>query len=268
MKKKRVQSPEEAGNALRSLERNNVFASGKILLEMQRQLDHGKFLPWVEEYFDYGRATAYTRIAIAKFAEKFPNIGNLKLGAGALHTLATTEFDQAVIDAVLAEAQTIWVNSDRIWEIEQELNPPEPEEPEPDDTADDEPETEEERKAREAREKREQAQDEIEAAKDAVAKKKEEALQKEAEGILDGEPVQNPPPPQAAPARNAVGLWFNEGVNKLMTATTKPFSTFADDTAQRFDDVTKVHDYLGTLLDIERNRRHEAQKKQKENAQA
>ena len=65
----------------------DIIQRGKILIEIQRRLEHGEFVEWIEEHFELSKSSAYRYIAAARFANIFPTVGNLKLRPTALYPL-------------------------------------------------------------------------------------------------------------------------------------------------------------------------------------
>ena len=99
-----------------------IIEAGKLLLEAQDQLDHGELLPWLAREFRLSKSSAYRYMDAAKFALKFPTVGNLRLAPSALYLLGGRDDDDAtftpeMIVAILAEAKEQWIDEDRCWEI-------------------------------------------------------------------------------------------------------------------------------------------------------
>jgi hypothetical protein len=131
-KTKRTKAPKKRPLAtifreLRAALKRGIVANidaGKLLLEAQEQLEHGKFLSRIESEFRLSKSTAYDYMNAAKFARKSPNFGNLRKSA--LYLLGGVDddsdvFTPEVIATILAEAKEKWVNEDRCWEIAEPL---------------------------------------------------------------------------------------------------------------------------------------------------
>src|SRR6266480_3350681 len=74
----------------------NVIDKGKLLIEAQEQLDHGKWLPWLAENFGSSVRTAQRYMLAATFAAKYDTVSHLKLQPRALYALADEDMDQEV----------------------------------------------------------------------------------------------------------------------------------------------------------------------------
>jgi hypothetical protein len=112
----------------------DIITIGALLTEAKNQLDHGEWLSWLAANFGSSVSTADNYIAAARFAAKFPTVGNLKLrlrptALYALgHDLASPSgrYDRKAITAIFSEAQTKWVNAKRAEEIARSLQTPKP----------------------------------------------------------------------------------------------------------------------------------------------
>ena len=58
---------------------NNIITRGKLFQEAKDRLEHGQWLPWLEENFHMTDKTAERAMAVARFADKFDNLSNLDL---------------------------------------------------------------------------------------------------------------------------------------------------------------------------------------------
>ena len=206
-------------------EATDIIAIGGLLIEAQTQLEHGEWLPWLKEHFGSSTSTAENYMAAAKFAAKFPTVGNLKLRPTTLYLLGT-ELDEPdglyspkAIKAILKAAETEWINADRADDIARSLLPPEP------------PETTEE--------------------------ETEEESQSEIDDILDGPPPELPPSPEAT-AHDVILPPFDQAVSTLAQLQTKPLTSFVATTHEP-DRIRAVSIFLQEVADeIERRRKKEA----------
>jgi hypothetical protein len=151
-------------------ETTDIIAIGVLLIEAQGKLEHGKWLPWLAENFDSSTSTAENYMNAARFAVKFPTIRNLKLRPTALYTLSgvDSDYEGKVIEVALSEAETKWVNGDRVEEIWESI-------------------FKSERDKRQRRENKDE---------DDNDENRETAADTEADDILDGTPPDLPPAPK------------------------------------------------------------------------
>jgi len=113
MSKKRNRRPlDEIAADIHALQRTNLFAIGDLLIEAKEQLEHGEWLPWLEEE-EFGVSSAENCMRASRLRTKFPNIGNLKLARTTIYTLTdiaaegdTTDELMETIIAALAEVAT------------------------------------------------------------------------------------------------------------------------------------------------------------------
>jgi len=112
---------------------------GGLLIEAKEQLDaHGKWLPWLVAKFPHSVRTAQDYMSAARFAAKYAMIAHLKITAGGLYALARIDSRDSypngaeIIKTALQEAESTWIGSDRVDDIDCMLNPPDPEPPDPD----------------------------------------------------------------------------------------------------------------------------------------
>lgn len=197
-------------------ETTNVIVIGNLLIEAKEQLEHGDWLPWLAENFDSSTSTASNYMGAAKFAAKFPTVGNLKLRLSAIYLPSTDDgmlFDQTVIKAVLKEAENTWITDDRVWEIDLAMRP----KPQP-------PETDEN-----------------------VNEEAHEATDEEAYALIDGPPPDLPPAPQATD-HDVILPPFDQAIKTLVTLQTKPLAKFAG-TAHKPSDIRAVGDFLHCLAE-------------------
>jgi hypothetical protein len=103
---------------------DDIIAIGGLLFEAKDQLDHGQWLPWVQQEFGYSARTAQNYMRAHKFAGKYENVVDLKLASTALYRLADTGrrrrsslYTAEAIVAILAEAKDKRVGPTRADEI-------------------------------------------------------------------------------------------------------------------------------------------------------
>jgi hypothetical protein len=211
-------------------ETTDIIAIGDLLIEANEQLDHGEWLPWLEENFGSSISTASNYMKAARFAAIFPTVVNLKLRPTALYQLGDDfdlepdlrDFDRKTINAILREAQTKWVNADRVREIAEALKP----KPEP-------------------------ALEELEAARAAATA----AEQDEIHAILDGPPPELPPAPEAI-VRDVILPSFDQAIKTLANLQTKSLGKFAG-TAHGAHHIRAIADFLrGVANVIDRQEKH------------
>jgi hypothetical protein len=104
-------------------EATDIIAIGTLLLEARSQLKYGKWLPWLEAHFGASDSSADNYMNAARFARKFPTVGNLKLRPTALYVLGhdleypSGLFDHRALKKIFSAAETTWVNGGRVKEI-------------------------------------------------------------------------------------------------------------------------------------------------------
>jgi hypothetical protein len=159
-------------------------------------------------------------MAAARFAAKFPTIGNLRLRPTVLyvlgHDLASPSgmYDRKAIRAIFSEAKTKWVNAQRAQEIAS-LQKPKPSE------------TIEEMKAKTTA---------------------ETAAQEEIDDILDGPPPELPPAPEAT-IHNVILPSFDQAIKTLANLQTKSFEKFAG-TVHRVHEIRAIADFLNDVANV------------------
>jgi len=111
-KKRNRRALDEIAADIHALQRTNLFAIGDLLIEAKEQLEHGEWLPWLEEE-EFGVSSAENCMRASRLRTKFPNIGNLKLARTTIYTLTdiaaegdTTDELMETIIAALAEVAT------------------------------------------------------------------------------------------------------------------------------------------------------------------
>jgi hypothetical protein len=188
-------------------------------------VDHGGWLPWLNENFDASFSTAENYMNVARFAAKFPTVGNLKLRPSALYLLGTEKLDpnffsDNVIDAILQEAETKWVSGARATDIAWALQPKP------------EPPTEAEIAAREA---------EIQARNEEIEAEAQKELA-ETLSILDGPPPELPAAPEAT-VHDTILPPFDQAIKTLGALKTRPLDKFIGTTHTPYD-IRGVRDLL------------------------
>jgi hypothetical protein len=199
----------------------NIIKRGNLLQEAKDQLERGQWPPWLEENFLMDERTAQRAMAAAKFAAKYDNLSDLRLTKSALYELSSEDYPTKVVKAVLNEAKSVIVSHQRVWEINGDLNPPEPEAVEDWDAE---------------IKRREQEQAEAEA---------------EAEKLLDGPPPDLSPPEPLVPVDFALAQ-FNSAIKALGELQTKSVNRFTS-TTHSADELRKVADFLFTVADGVKN---------------
>jgi hypothetical protein len=87
----------------------DIYYIGLNLLEAQRIIDHGQFLPWLRQEFGMSKTSAYEFIHVAEaFESKFPIIGNLinSIAPTALYKLAAPSTPQGARDEAINLVKT------------------------------------------------------------------------------------------------------------------------------------------------------------------
>lgn len=103
----------------------DIYHIGANLLEAQRLLAHGEFLPWIGSQFDMSQRSAYKFMSVAKaFQGKFAQNANFEIAASALYLLASSDTPESARDEVveLAEAGEV-VTTERAREIIEKHTP-------------------------------------------------------------------------------------------------------------------------------------------------
>jgi hypothetical protein len=80
---------------------------GALLAEAQRACDHGAWLRWLEDEFEWSHDTAMNYIAAHGLAEKFRTVRNLKVPTTIIYELGGGDLDDPELPAIieaLAEA--------------------------------------------------------------------------------------------------------------------------------------------------------------------
>jgi hypothetical protein len=197
-------------------EATDVIAIGDLLIEAQKQIKHGRWLPWLADCFGSSVSTAENYMNAARLAAKFPTVGNLKLRPTALYALGKDLaspcglYDRKVINAIFSEAESKWVNANRAHAIALALQKPKPSET-----------TEEERKAKAAA---------------------ETAAQAEIDDIIDGPSPELPPAPEPA-VQDVILPSFDQAIKALASLQTKRLEIFSS-TEHGAHDIRAIADFL------------------------
>jgi hypothetical protein len=93
----------------------DIIAIGGLLREAKRQLQHGKFLPWVTAEFDFSERTARNymrayRFATENAASKSATVADLKLTPSALYFLADRHFSVKDYEQCTADEVALVLN--------------------------------------------------------------------------------------------------------------------------------------------------------------
>ena len=97
---------------------------GRLLIEAKEQLnEHGEWLDWLGVKFPHTARTAQRYMSTARLAAKYDTVSHLKLSASGLYPLASDGYCDypELIERVLQEAETKWIDADRVEEIAAEL---------------------------------------------------------------------------------------------------------------------------------------------------
>src|SRR5262245_23945443 len=80
-------------------ERANIFQIGKLLIEAKDRCEHGHWLDWLKDEFEWTPATADNYMSVARLAAKYKTVLNLQVPARTLYAVAHL-VDEAVPDAL------------------------------------------------------------------------------------------------------------------------------------------------------------------------
>jgi hypothetical protein len=224
----------------------NNLRIGELLVEAQAQLDHGKWLAWLEENFALTDRTARRRMAVYRFVESMgisDTVSDLHIHTSAWYELSTDDkFSPKEIKAVLKVAESRWVDVDRLYEIVSATR----EAKAIRDRANAEGKTVAEVKAEmkaeveAAAKAREQARIDLQKEQrrqESEKHKKEMQDRAEAEALLDGPAPELPAAEEAAPLPREASLHSTlvQGVNLLMGIRTTPAEKLAGAEVRRED---------------------------------
>jgi hypothetical protein len=88
---------------IHQLERSTVFEKGALLAEAQRACEHGAWLQWLDDEFEWSHDTAMNYIAAHELAAKFRTVRNLPIPSRVVYELARDVDDPdlpAIIEAL------------------------------------------------------------------------------------------------------------------------------------------------------------------------
>ena len=108
-------------------ETKHVIEIGSLLAEAQEQLDvNEQWLLWLKDNFALSIRTAQRYLAAHAFAGKYDTVSHVSLKVSGLYALI--EADRAghfkAGEAALSEAETQWIDDDRVWGIVASLRTP------------------------------------------------------------------------------------------------------------------------------------------------
>ncbi len=89
---------------IHALERSSIFDIGERLIEAEAVCDHGQWLPWLEQHFEWSDDTARRYMSAARLVLKFCKLRNLPLPASTIYGLAELDEHQAEAVGALTEA--------------------------------------------------------------------------------------------------------------------------------------------------------------------
>jgi hypothetical protein len=196
-------------------ETTDIIALGDLLLEIREQIAHGQWLPLLKSELGLGRSSAQNYMNAARFAAKYPTVGNLKLQPTVLYWLGGGTIPLDEIDAIFKAAETEWVDLERADEIGELLRA----------------------------ERMGDTEEELEREEEPVAA----AAHSETEDILAGPPPDLSPAPEPAPI-NIPLQEFDEAVGTLFRLNTKPRHSFAS-TTHGLKVFNTVAEFMGVVAD-------------------
>jgi hypothetical protein len=154
----------------------------------------------------------------ARFAAKFPTVGNLKLKPSVLYALSGGTFPLDEINAIFKAAETEWVDAERAYEIINLLHAERHEEEEQED------DDEEQERALAAR--------------------------TETDDIFAGPPPELPPTPETTPIDPTLQS-FDQAVGTMFRLHTKPLRSFLA-TAHDLKVINTVREFMGEVANAKR----------------
>jgi hypothetical protein len=95
-----------------------IITTGGLLIEAQKQVDHGEWLPWLKREFSLSERSAQRYMRAFKFAVKYDTVADLNMSPTALYLLTEKEddFPPAVIHGLFRQATKGRVGKDDVWE--------------------------------------------------------------------------------------------------------------------------------------------------------
>jgi Protein of unknown function (DUF3102) len=101
----------------------NIIRRGELLQQAKDQIEHDGWLTWVETNFNWDEETAQRAMSVAKFAAEYDTASALNLTKGVLYGLASGGFPDKVVKAVLKEATSGPIRTERLYEITRKRQP-------------------------------------------------------------------------------------------------------------------------------------------------
>lgn len=102
MTRKNARTLDVIAGEIHNLERSNLFGKGDLLIEAKDQCEHGEWLAWLDDEFEWSPDTAEKYMKVAGLSTKFRKLRNLKLGKTTLYQLADHEPEDA-LPAIIEE---------------------------------------------------------------------------------------------------------------------------------------------------------------------
>jgi Protein of unknown function (DUF3102) len=104
---KNKRSLDVIANEIHKFQRVNVFVVGDLLVEARDACEHGDWLDWLADHFDWSEDSAERYMKVARLSTQIPHLRNLKLAKTTLYTLLDEdEADLPVIIDALAKRAT------------------------------------------------------------------------------------------------------------------------------------------------------------------
>jgi hypothetical protein len=100
-KRNSARSLDAIAEDIHKVEGKSIIDVGKLLLEAQDQCDHGEWLDWLDAEFDRSVDTAERYMSVARMADKFRTVRNLKVTVRTLYLLADQDEDD--LPAIIKE---------------------------------------------------------------------------------------------------------------------------------------------------------------------
>ncbi|WP_161855601.1 DUF3102 domain-containing protein [Bradyrhizobium sp. CCBAU 051011] len=105
MTKRKNRSLDTIADDISKLKRDHIFDVGDLLIEAKEQCEHGQWLDWLDDEFEWSVDTAENYMKVAELASKFRPLRNLKLAKTTLYTLAGSDYDDDTIGAIINELE-------------------------------------------------------------------------------------------------------------------------------------------------------------------